>query len=91
MTRSYVRGTRKLTEEQRASLLAVYVEQGFSAAQPLAKELGVGPKYATKMALVLGLRPRIRRASKDVQRAARRNTDGDPRWAWAIARGEVRI
>lgn len=92
-----------MTREQRAEILQVYLTNGFTAAVPLITAHGISPKNLSKWARLAGhkgrrgrelgvwktspIRPRIRTARQRKMKPAKM----DPRWQWAIERGEVRI
>ena len=83
---------RKITLEQEAELVELYMIAGLAGCAQRCKDLGVSPKYAASAAVAKGLRrPRWRKGNRykdsDVDRSVR--THADPRWAKARAIGVV--
>lgn len=80
---------RKLTPNQRNQLVQITLHMGREEGEIMSLEYGVGRYYAINRARDLGL------AVKKVYRGGGEITDAvdhsDPRWAWAISRGEVRV
>lgn len=79
-------GTKILTKQQAKHLLEVYRTEGRAAAEAIAPNYGVKPSYVRCLAFKHGVRaktisgPRWRPSHK---------RDDDPRWAWAVERGQV--
>lgn len=75
----------KLTEADRAELVAIYVKQGWKASSEECLRRGLGKNHAYEC-WKASLRPRKPR--RDIGLARDRF---DPRWKWAIERGPVCI
>jgi hypothetical protein len=82
---------RKISPEQRYQLIQIYLHMGQTIAAPLCVELGVSPLYAEREAKERGLDIRRPRASRGLSDISVGVDHSDPRWAWAIARGEVSL
>jgi len=88
---------RKITPEQRAKILEVYlVDQERAAA--MCVEYGLQPTYARRRAsdgkIVVShkIGRKLTDAEKARERSIKRISDADdPRWAWAVERGVVSI
>ncbi len=91
-----------MTSEQRAQILQVYLTRGFTAAAPLAIACGCSPKVMSKWARdtghkgTRGREPGVWKATSSDMAPAKMQIRKyqrkiDPRWQWAIDRGEIRI
>lgn len=78
-----MKGTR-LTFEQRQYLLRVYLEQGFTAASPIAIRYGISPKSISKWAKIAG-----HKGKRGREPGVHARHHNDPRWKVAIERGAV--
>lgn len=76
----------KLTAEQRAQLLKLYLEQGYQAASKLAVSLGVSGRYPSQLARKHGYVNNYQRSGRSY---GRKTGAKDRRWQWAIERGSV--
>lgn len=76
----------KLTSEQRAQLLKVYLERGFRPASALAVSFGAGERYPAQLARKSGYTNNHHRAQRSY---GYRTGANDPRWRLAIERGAV--
>jgi hypothetical protein len=76
-----------LSKEQLSHILRVYAEDSPAAARELAPGYGILPSYVKKLANIhrVKCKKRIRGANKKPSGHA------DPRWLWAVERGEIRI
>ncbi len=75
-----------LTVEQRAALIASYVEHGLEATKPLALSYGIKTRTIAMVARREGKRGKPR---PKVVKFKKIRTAGDRRWKWAIERGAV--
>lgn len=76
-----------LTNEQRAALIASYVEQGLDATKPLALSYGI----KTRTIAVVARREGKRGKPRPKQVKVKRVRAIDRRWSWAIERGAITI
>lgn len=74
----------RIPRERRDELLAIYMAGGIKALRVPAAAAGVTPKYISNVASALGM---TRHKGKN---GTSSRTGDDPRWARAIAIGEVR-
>lgn len=75
----------KIPPAKRRELIDRYVNEGHDAVAAELSRYNVGPGYIRFAALAEGKRRRPLASSKSI------NTDGDPRWAWAKARGTINV
>jgi hypothetical protein len=78
----------KLTDEQRAQLLKLYLEQGYRAASALAVSLGASERYPAQLARKNGYTNNHQRAGRSY---GHKTGARDHRWQWAIQRGAISI
>ena len=77
---------KRLTEEQRAELLKVYLTGDSKAAKALAAKIGVHEHYLSLIARRNGHFNNYGRIGRVAPKPSQPN---DPRWKWAIERGPV--
>lgn len=77
----------KITPDRRHELLQVYLNLGYGPASELSVEYGVARDYSPKHANEIGLQ--LRRKFKGGGKPAVSVNHADPRWARAIAIGQV--
>jgi hypothetical protein len=69
----------KLSKRKRDELMAIYAEHGMKGVEPHAKRAGVTAKHIANISSDAGYR----------RNPNKRQTEQDPRWAWAKQRGGV--
>lgn len=74
----------KIPEDQRSALVQLYLAGGQKAVEDICRSLGVSSKYAANLAASMGLHRHKNNGTKTSTRSA-----SDPRWARAVAVGEV--
>lgn len=78
----------KITPNQRAQLMQIYLHMGKEESKIACAEYGLDPKYMAKHLSLIGKLPPRKFKGYAVQRKT--NIDhSDPRWAWAVSRGPV--
>jgi hypothetical protein len=78
----------KLTDEQRAQLLKLYLEQGYRPASALAVSFGVSDRYPAQLARKNGIPCNYKLRGRNYGRKTGAN---DPRWRLAIERGAISV
>ena len=74
----------KIPDQTKQELLEHYLQHGYAESTVRCAALGLSPKYAANMAAAMG----IHRHKNNGVKTSTRSAD-DPRWARAIAVGEV--
>lgn len=74
----------KIPEPTKQELLEHYMQRGYRESTVRCSALGLSPKYAANLAAAMGLHRHKNNGTRTSTRSA-----SDPRWARAVAVGEV--